>query len=242
MILTSSNIQTAMSGAPIGTMDDKSVRASSEALLRDLYILAGKEPPLYYDQLNDLANDLKTSFPKLTFEEVKLAGKAGIAGELGDVRTPSYASIMRWTEAYTRSPQLADTRKIIANRPVVAPRLSDEQGLEIMRKTMPEAARRRWEDIRTLGKFGKAVIPHVSAQIYDWLGEEGILRLDPEDRKAAMVKAKAEAAPQNVGTVLETGQALLQSTAKHYALQTWMQLRFNAGQPLTLPEVRRIYQ
>ena len=118
-----------MSGAPIGTMDDKSVRASSEALLRDLYILAGKEPPLYYDQLNDLANDLKTSFPKLTFEEVKLAGKAGIAGELGDVRTPSYASIMRWTEAYTRSPQLADTRKIIANRPVVAPRLSDEQGL-----------------------------------------------------------------------------------------------------------------
>lgn len=243
MILTFSNIQAAMNGDRIGTMDDKSVKTSSEALLRDLYILAGKEPPLYYDQLDDLATDIKASFKYLTFEELKLAGKAGIAGELGDLRLPSYAAIMRWTEAYVRSSQLADARKIIANRPVEAPRLTDEQGLAIMQKTMPEAARRRWEDIRTQGKFGLATIPHVSAQIYDWLGEEGILRLDPADRRAAVAKAKAEAAPTNAASGLESGQALFQSTAKHYALQTWMQLRNNAGLPLTLPaQVRRIYQ
>lgn len=243
MILTFSNIQAAMNGDRIGTMDDKSVKASSEALLRDLYILAGKEPPLYYDQLDDLATDIKASFKHLTFEELKLAGKAGMAGELGDIRTPSYAAIMRWTEAYVRSPQLADARKVIANRPVEAPRLSDEEGLAIMQKTMPEAARRRWEDIRTQGKFGLATIPHVSAQIYDWLGEEGVLRLDPADRRAAVAKAKAEAAPTNAASGLEKGDALLQSTAKHYALQTWMQLRYNAGLPLALPaQVRRIYQ
>lgn len=243
MILTIPNITEAITGDRIGNTNESESKKMAEALMRSAYILSGLEPPLYYDQLDDLANDLRTSFSYLTFKEVKLAIKAGVAGELGDIRKPSYAAIMRWTEAYVRSPQLADARKAIANRPVEAPRLTDEQGLAIMQKTMPEAARRRWEDIRTQGKFGLATIPHVSAQIYDWLGEEGILRLDPADRRAAVAKAKAEAAPQNAASGLESGQALFQSTAKHYALQTWMQLRYNAGLPLALPaQVRRIYQ
>lgn len=242
MILITSNIEAAMAGPRLGTMTPEAARAGIETVMVDLYTLAGYDPQLP-EQLDDLTRDLTTSFKYLTIDEVKLAGKAGIAGELGDIRKPSYAAIMRWTEAYVRSPQLADARKVIANRPVEQPRLTDEEGLAIMQKTMPEAARRRWEDIRTQGKFGLATIPHVSAQIYDWLGEEGILRLDPADRRAAVAKAKAEAAPTNAASGLEKGDALLQSTAKHYALQTWMQLRNNAGLPLALPaQVRRIYQ
>lgn len=231
-----------MNGKRLGSMTPELAKEAIGSILTDLFVLAGYDPQLT-DQVDDLARDLRNSFRYLTTDEVRLAGKAGIAGELGDIRKPSYAAIMRWTEAYVRSSQLADARKIIANRPVEQPRLTDEQGLAIMQKTMPEAARRRWEDIRTQGKFGLATIPHVSAQIYDWLGEEGILRLDPADRRAAVAKAKAEAAPTNAASGLEKGDALFQSTAKHYALQTWMQLRNNAGLPLTLPaQVRRIYQ
>lgn len=244
MILTITNITESMTGGRIGQISEKEVKTAAEALMRSAYILSGLEPPLYYDQLDDLATDLRTSFPHLTFKEVKLAVKAGVAGELGDVRRPSYAAIMRWTEAYNRHPQVSDARKIAVTRPTPVRQITAVEGLAIMQKTMPEAARRRWEDVRTTGSFGKATIPHVSAQLYDWLGEAGLLRLDLPDREEASRKARTETQARSVWNVahLESGKVLTRSLAKHYALQTWMRNEQKAGRPLNLPQVTRIYE
>lgn len=243
MILTITNITEAMTGGRIGQIPQGEVKTAAEALMRSAYILSGLEPPLYYDQLEDLANDLRNSFPHLTFKEVKLAVKAGIAGELGDVRRPSYAAIMRWTEAYNRHAQVSDARKIGPARPAAPKPITEAEGLAIMQLLMPENARRRWEEIRTTGAFGRAAIPHVSAQLYDWLGEEGVLRLDRADREEAARKAQQETQSRSVWDMsrLESGKALTRSLAKHYALQIWMWKEQTAGRTLTLPTVKRIY-
>lgn len=232
-----------MNGNRLGSMTPESVKAAVAAVLTDLYVLAGYDPQLT-DQVDDLAKDLRNSFRHLTVEEVRLAGKAGIAGELGDIRRPSYAAIMRWVEAYDRSAQVADARKIIANRPKERKPISEAEGLELMRQMMPEAARRRWEDIRIYGAFSKATIPHVSAQLYDWLREEGVLHLDKADKEAAVMMARKESNNRSAWDVshLEGGEALIRSRAKHIALQTWMRKTYAAGQTLTLPtQIRRIY-
>lgn len=244
MILTLENIQTAMSAKRINEMDDKTVKASSEGLFRDLYLLAGLEPPLYYDQLDELAHDLRASFSHLTFDELKLAGKAGIAGELGDTRRPSYASIMRWAEAYNRSAMVSDARKIKAKQKEEPKRISDEEGWKIFTQLMPESLKRRWEDIRTQGKFGKATIPHVSAQLYDWLGEEGVLHLTPEQRETATKKGRKEVVATSAWDMnyLESGKRLMRSRIKHYALEIWMQDLHRAGGKLTIPDkITRFY-
>lgn len=232
-----------MAGPRMGSLDQDSVKVSVERILTDLYVLSGYDPQLT-DQVDDLAKDLRNSFRHLTTDEVKLAGKAGIAGELGDIRRPSYAAIMRWVEAYDRSAQVADARKIIANRPKERKPISEAEGLELMRQMMPEAARRRWEDIRIYGAFSKATIPHVSAQLYDWLREEGVLHLDKADKEAAVMMARKESNNRSAWDVshLEGGEALIRSRAKHIALQTWMRKTYAAGMTLTLPtQIRRIY-
>jgi hypothetical protein len=243
MILITANIEAAMAGPRMGALDETSVRDSIERILTDLYVLAGYDPQLN-DQVDDLARDLRNSFRHLTTDEVKLAGKAGIAGELGDIRRPSYASVMRWVEAYDRSAQVTDARRIVRERPAMPVRISDAEGLERMRRIMPDAARRRWDDIRVNGAFSKATIPHVSAQLYDWLREEGVLHLDKADKEAAVMMARKESNNNSVWDVshLEGGEALIRSRAKHIALQTWMRKTYAAGQTLTLPtQIRRIY-
>lgn len=243
MILITQNIEAAMAGPRLGSLDQDSVKVSVERILTDLYVLSGYDPQLT-DQVDDLAKDLRNSFRHLTTDEVKLAGKAGIAGELGDIRRPSYAAIMRWVEAYDRSAQVADARKIIANRPKERKPITEAEGLERMRQMMPEAARRRWEDIRIYGAFSKATIPHVSAQLYDWLREEGVLHLDKAYKEDAVMMARKESNNRSAWDVshLEGGEALIRSRAKHIALQTWMRKTYAAGQTLTLPtQIRRIY-
>lgn len=235
-----------MNGKRLGAMTPELTKEAIGTVLTDLYILAGYDPQLT-DQVDDLAKDLRESFRHLTVEEVRLAGKAGIAGELGDIRRPSYAAIMRWVEAYNRSAQVADARKIIANRPKerkpISP-ISEAEGLARMRQMMPEAARRRWDDIRIYGAFSKATIPHVSAQLYDWLREEGVLHLDKADKEFAVMMARKESNNRSAWDVshLEGGEALIRSRAKHIALQTWMRKTYAAGMTLTLPtQIRRIY-
>lgn len=233
-----------MTGQRLGSMTPESTKVAIEAVLTDLFVLSGYDPQLT-DQVDDLAKDLRNSFRHLTVEEIRLAGKAGIAGELGDIRKPSYASIMRWVDAYARSAQLADTRKIMANRPKERPQITDEQGLEMMRRMMPECARRRYDAIRTDGAFGKAEIPHVSGQVFDWFRDEGLLTISQEEWREAVGIARREGNARSAWDLskLEGGENLLRSRAKHVALQTWMRKRIAAGLPATMPnQVQRIYK
>ena len=245
MVLTLNNVTDAMKGAKLSTRDHADIKSGLDGVMKNLSVLAGYDPDLIYEQLDDLARDIASSYPSLTLEEVRLAGKAGVAGELGEGKKPTYASMMRWVDAYTKHPMTKDAARISAKRAKETPRLTPEQGLAQMRKTMPALARKRWDDIRTNGAFGKATLPHVSAQIYDWLGEEGVLRLTPEERTIATKKGTSEVRKSSVWDLehLEVGKALIRTRTKHYALEEWMRDLFNAGGQLTLPaEVRRIYE
>ena len=245
MVLTLDNVTAAMSGKKLGKYEQSELTTVGKTVLSKAYALSGRDPQLEY-QAEELGRDLAASFPALTLNECVLAVKAGVAGEIGSVKAPSYAAVMQWVGAYDKSPMVADARRIAARRKAEAPkRLTPEQGLAMMRRTMPELARKRWNDIRTEGAFGQAVLPHVSAQIYDWLGEEGILKCTPEQKNAASRKATSEVKKSSVWDMehLETGKALIRSRAKHYALEIWMRDLHTSGGSLTLPEqVKRIYE
>ncbi len=244
MVLSNVNVLEAMKSPRLDTKSDGEARAAMQKIMRDAYVLSGLDPQLMFEQLDDITHDLRASHPHLTFEEVRLACKAGISGELGGPKRPSYSAVMQWCEAYDRSAMAADCRKIRKSRKEEPRRLTPEEGLALMKRTMPEAAMRRWEDVRTTGTFGKGTIMHVSAQIYDWLGEEGTLSLSVEDRRSAMERAKRGDGTASAWdpTFLEEKKDLTVTRAKHIALQIWMQKMIQAGQGITLPPVRRIYQ
>ena len=244
MVLSNVNILEAMESPRLDAKTEKETRAMMEKIMRDTYVLAGLEPQLLYEQLDDLTHDLRAGHPHLTFEEVRLTCKAGVSGELGGPKRPSYAAVMQWCEAYDRSAMAADCRKIRKERPKEVKVVTPEEGLEMMRRGLPICAMRRWDDIRTEGAFRPTLIAHVSAQIYDWLGEEGVLRLSAEDRQAAVNKARGEVPKTTVwdNANLEGEQERVRSRSKHYALETWMRKAYLSGESLTLPQVKRIYQ
>lgn len=245
MVLTLDNVTAAMDGKRLGKYEPSGLTTVGETVLSKAYALSGRDPQLEY-QKEDLGKDLAASFPSLTLNECILAVKAGVAGEIGTAKTPSYAAVMQWVGAYDKSPMVADARRITAKRKTEAPkRLTPEQGLAMMRRTMPALARDRWNSVRANGAFNGNAIPHVSAQIYDWLGEEGILKCTPEQKNAASRKATSEVRQGSVWNVehLESGKALIRSRAKHYALEIWMRDLHTSGGSLTLPDqVKRIYE
>lgn len=244
MVLTLNNVLEAMKGTRISNRPQDEIKAGMETIMRDISILAGSDPDLIFPQLEDLAKDMASGFPMLTLEEIRLAGKAGAAGELGGPKRPSYAAMMQWVDAYHHSAMVADGRKIHKKEKAEVKKISLEEGWRIFVSQMPQALKRRWEDIRTQGKFGKAAIPHVSAQLYDWLGEEGVLHLTDEQRNQATRKGRSEVESCSVWEIgtLESGKALIRSRVKHYALELWMQDLYHKGQTPTIPtKIQRLY-
>lgn len=238
MVLSLANVQEAMQGRRLSDIPQQDLKLGMDGIMRDISVLAGYDPDLIYGQTADMAKDLAAGYPMLTLEEIKLAGKAGVAGELGGPKKPSYAAMMQWTDAYHKSAMVADARKIRKNRKAEPKRITVEEGWKIFCENMPLALDRRWEDVRTLGKFGNATVPHVSAQLYDWLGDEGVLHLTDAQKDYARKKGKAEAGTRSVWDRInpESDRALTLSRVKHYALEVWMQDLQRSGARLPVPE------
>ncbi|MBR4755328.1 MAG: hypothetical protein IK076_00125 [Bacteroidales bacterium] len=244
MVLTLNNVTEAMKGERLSARKHDDIKEGIGAIMRNLSILSGFDPDLVVEQLDDLTKDLANGFPMLTLDEVKLAGKAGIAGEFGGTKKPSYSTMMQWTDAYHRSPMVADARKIRKNTKTEPKRTSPEEGWRIFVTLMPQALARRWEDIRTKGRFGNCTIPHVSAQLYDWLGEGGVLRLTEDQKRDAANRGTAEVKNSSVWdmTHIESGKTLIRSRTKHYALEIWMQdIHRNGGTLPPTPKITRLY-
>lgn len=245
MILTVDTIQKAMTGQRVGSMDDKSLSGHLAQITMDVAALAGFESQIFGEQTDELARDIRGGYPRLTLDEIRLACKAGVSGEFGIGGRPTYASVTRWVREYDNCAMVADARKGFIRKPVEVRRLTEAEGLAVMWREMPEAARRRWEAVRTTGSFPIAAIPHVSAQIYDWLRESGVLHLDRVDKEEAVLKARKETGAKSAWDVsgLEGGENLIRSRAKHIALLTWMRKLHAAGGRIDiLPKVTRLYE
>lgn len=244
MLLTNDNIIRAMSGTPVSRLEPKALADTLGALLRDILAYAGYDAPLILDNVGELAGDIRAGYGQLTPDEIRLACKAGLTGELGDTRKPTCAAVIRWVDAYAKGPNKADAVKIRKIRSEAPRQVTPEEGLAMMRDTMPRLARERWDSVRTTGAFPRHCLPHVSAQIYDWLKEEGRLSLPAEVRRAALDRARnglVRGTSLPVGD-LEAGERLTVSLAKHMALEDWMRAETRSGRAINLPPVRRIYE
>ena len=242
MILTLDNVSAAMSGMRLRDMDEAALIRAVGKILEDTNRMAGYDKGLFPEDVTELAGDLRKGNGRLTVDDIRLACKAGISGELGDVKKPTVANVLRWAEAYDRHPQVADARKIRSVRKEEPVEVTPEEGLRRMAELMPRNARERWEGVRVSGSFPRHCLPHVSAQIYDWLKDEGLLSIPETDKREALAKAKAGVGLINIpfGNI-EAGRALTASLAKHLALESWMRQKQARGERLILPEVRRIY-
>lgn len=242
MVLTLDNVTAAMSGKRLRDYDPADLTKAGEAVLKKAYILAGRDPQIFI-QADELGKDMAGSFGRLTLAECELAAKAGVAGEIGSLKTPSYAAIMQWLEAYDKSPMVTDARKILRQRRETPIPVTEAEGLRREQMYMPECFRARWEGVRTTGSFPRHCIPHVSGQIYDWLKDEGVLDLPTEIRRDSLKKARAglvKGSSLPIGD-LEAGERLVISKAKHLSLEVWMRGMIERGERLNLPQVRRIY-
>lgn len=243
MILTLDNVSAAMGGMRLRDMDEAALIRAVGKILEDTNRMAGYDKGLFPEDVTELAGDLRRGNGRLTVDDIRLACKAGISGELGDVKKPTVANVLRWAEAYDRHPQVADARKIRSVRKEEPKPLTEAEGLAIERRLMPELTRERWEGVRVNGSFPRHCIPHVSAQIYDWMSDGGLISLPAATRRKALETARA-----GVGRMgfpmghLEDEERMAVSLAKHICLERWMLDRVARGLPLDMPaEVRRIY-
>lgn len=244
MILTIDTIHTAMTGKRIGTMDTQSLVVALGQIASDVAALAGFETQIFGEQTDELAADLRRGYPRLTLDEIRLACKAGVSGEFGVGGRPTYASVTRWVREYDGCAMVADARKTVAQTPRETRTVTPDEGLAIMRREMPANLKRRWDDIRTNGIFTTGRIPHVSAQLLDWLRDEGVLTVDNALWRECVRRAKTYTQGGSVWDVsrLEGGEALIRSRAKHIYLQEWMRERHGNGLPPVIPaQVRRVY-
>lgn len=245
MIITLDNVNAAMAGKRIGQMDDPTLAAALGKIARDVAALAGFEPQIFGEQTDELARDLRRGYSRLTLDEIRLACKAGVSGEFGVGGRPTYASVARWVREYDNCAMVSDARKM-APRTKAQPRtITGDEGLNIMRRLMPVNLSRRWEDIRTAGVFRSGTIPHVSAQLLDWLRDEGVVQVDETLWKECVKRARTDLSSRSAWDLsrLESGPELIRSKAKHIYLQEWMRETHRSGRTLAVPgNVRRVYQ
>ena len=233
-----------MAGRKIQDYSREDLTRTLATIIDNTYIYAGKNPSLFPAPAADLAGDLAASFKGLAIDEVQLAFRAGVCGELTETTGVNYSHMVKWLNAYAKHPQVLDARKILTAAPA---RKSDDiyEGLDVrtklarFRASLAAAAGRRYEDIRTQGRFRQGSIPHVSAQIYRWLQDEGLIRQDGSVKRGAMERARKRTA----GLFdLETGEALARSWAMEECLLIWMDGMIHDGRALVLPDtIQKFY-
>jgi hypothetical protein len=243
MVLTLDNVTAAMSGKRLRDYAPADLTKAGEAVLKKAYILAGRDPQIFI-QADELGKDMAGSFGRLTLAECELAAKAGVAGEIGSLKTPSYAAIMQWLEAYDKSPMVTDARKILRQRRETPIPVTEAEGLEIMRSLMPRNLKAMWDSVRAEGRM-RCLASHAAAQILDWLRDEGVVTVDQDLWRKCVSKARSDTAKRHAFdlSALESGQALIRSIAKRIYLEAWLYGLHQAGrQPMIPAQVRRIYQ
>lgn len=231
-----------MGGTAAGRLDEDALNDILTMIMRENMAYAGYDVQLIVENVGELAKDIRSGYPGITLDEIRLVCKAGLTGELGDIKRPSCAAVMRWIDAYLKSPMRADAKRI-QSRPR-ARVITREEGESIYRRNIPLALARRVEAVRTTGRFAPEAIPHVSAQVFDWLRREGDLTITRERWAEAVEKAKKES---NRGSIfrmenIEGGERLIRSLAKHIALKEWICGEIRDGRPVRTPEtINEIY-
>ena len=233
--MTIEDVRNARKSAKIADIDDFSMRAAVQDILREVSNMNGMDYTLVVNVTSLLYNKLRREFGNLTIDEVQLAFRAGTEGEFGKNYSITYATIIGWIKGYLMDRRVAmvydgeraRTRRLSKTKEVI----NAEERNERIRSGNIEVLRHRWKDIREGHRSFE--IPRAGAMAYDFLLSLGILNEDPTRSSRAERLLPQEKVHPFVASLDSTDHTVLR---KNVELRLFLEDLYNSGRDLGLPD------
>lgn len=239
--MTIEAIREARKSTKIATMDELSLQAAVQEIMRETATMNGKDYTIVAQFSTLLSKKLRTEFGGLTIDEVQLAFYAGTEEEFGKNYTITYATLLLWLKGYVNDRRVVlvyedERRKALKERRAAEPAMSEEQKKERIRRGNIEVIAKRWSDI--LEDRDSFEVPRAGALAFDFLVGLGKIKPDAERRARAERKSQYGVAHPFLSALdntdaLERREILI----KNYELDEFLRDIYNSGGVLVLPDI-----
>ena len=231
--MTIEAIREARRSAKIATMDELSLQAATQEIMRETAMMNGKDFTIVTQFSTLLARKLRTEFGGLTIDEVQLAFYAGTEEEFGKNYTITYATLLLWLRGYVNDRRVVlvyedERRKALKERRAAEPAMTEEQKKERIRRGNIEVITHRWQDI--VAGRDSFEVPRAGALAFDYLVGLGKISPDAARRKRAEAQAAVDVQHPFVAA-LDNAKAdeIREAVVKNIELDIYLRDLYNSG-------------
>lgn len=231
--MTIEAIREARRSAKIATMDELSLQAATQEIMRETAMMNGKDFTIVTQFSTLLSRKLRTEFGGLTIDEVQLAFYAGTEEEFGKNYTITYATLLLWLRGYVNDRRVVlvyedERRKALKERRAAEPAMTEEQKKERIRRGNIEVITHRWQDLAA-GRDSFEV-PRAGALAFDYLVGLGKISPDATRRKRAEAQAAVDVTHPFVAA-LDNARAdeIREAVVKNAELDIYLRDLYNSG-------------
>lgn len=231
--MTVEAIREARRSAKIATMDELSLQAATQEIMRETAMMNGKDFTIVTQFSTLLSRKLRTEFGGLTIDEVQLAFYAGTEEEFGKNYTITYATLLIWLRSYVSDRRVAlvyedERRKALKERRSSEPVMTEEQKAERIRRGNVEVIAHRWQDI--VAGRDSFEVPRAGALAFDYLVGLGKISPDAARRKRAEARAAVDVTHPFVAA-LDNARAdeIREAVVKNNELDIYLRDLYNSG-------------
>lgn len=185
----------------------------------------------------ELERKISQRWPFLTLGEVMLALEAGVCGDYPGETRLAIANYIRWLGAYVASPErrtaleeaMAEKRR--ETRPEhILPAATRET---LNARANREGALKAFRSFKESGDMG-ITLDGRAASIYDYLSDLGKIKVTPETWAEAQRRASVSAGRKTFASLVSSGPAGADWSAKRYLLGRYFESLVNRGVDLQL--------
>ena len=235
--MTIEAIREARRSAKIATMDELSLRAATQEIMRETAMMNGKDFTIVEQFSSLMTRKLRTEFGGLTIDEVQLAFHAGTEEEFGKNYAITYATLLIWLRSYVSDRRVAlvyedERRKALKERRSSEPVMTEEQKAERIRRGNVEVITHRWQDI--VAGRDSFEVPRAGALAFDYLVGLGKINPDAARRKRAEAQAAVDV-PHPFVAALDNAKAdeFREAVVKNNELDIYLRDLYNSGGELS---------
>ena len=234
--MTVEEVRNARKSVRIADIDEFSMRAAVQDILREVATMNGVDLTLVLNVTSLLYNKLRSEYSAMTLDEIQLAFRAGTEGEFGKNYSITYATLIGWLKGYLFDRRVAlvyDEERVRERRKARGKNvIGDTEKAERVRQGNIEVLRHRWQDIKEGRESFE--IPQAGALAYDYLVATGLMREDSSRRREAERLADLESVHPFVASIQNGSREVI---VKNIEVRLFLRELFSAGRNLIFPEV-----
>lgn len=235
--MTVEEVRNARKSLRIADIDELSMRAAVQDILREVATMNGLDLTLVVNATSLLYNKLRSEYSAMTLDEIQLAFRAGTEGEFGKNYSITYATLIGWLKGYLFDRRVAlvyDEERMRERRKSKGKNvIGDTERAERIRQGNIAVLRHRWRDIKEGRESFE--LPQAGALAYDYLVSTGLMREDSSRRREAERLADLESVHPFVASISQTGSR--EVIVKNIEVRLYLRELFTAGRNLIFPEV-----